>query len=59
MSRHAVTLLCLLVAAVCYVIGFGLGIGVALVVGFVGEIAFWVRLSKSLSRRCHVAAKGK
>ena len=59
MSRHAVTLLCLLVAAVCYVIGFGLGIGAALVVGFIGEMACWVRLSKSLSRPRHVAARAK
>ncbi len=46
MKSHAVTLLCLLAAAVFYAVGFGLGVELAVAVGFVSEMIFWVRVSR-------------
>lgn len=49
MKSHAITLLCLLAAAVFYVVGFGFGVELAVVVGFISEIIFWVRVSRGLT----------
>ena len=51
MKSHAITLLCLLVAAACYLIGFGfgVGVGVAVVIGGMSELIFWVRVSDAVT----------
>ncbi|MEO8103531.1 MAG: hypothetical protein ABI790_13470 [Betaproteobacteria bacterium] len=59
MKRHVITAAFLLAAAVFYEIGFGLGVGLALVAGFVSEMIFWVRISRALSApRSHKANTG-
>lgn len=50
MKRHAITVAFLLVAAVFYLIGFGFGVGLALVAGFISEMIFWVRVSGALTK---------
>lgn len=50
MKRHAITAAFLLAAAVFYLIGFGLGAGLALVAGFASEMIFWVRVSGALTK---------
>ena len=45
MKSHAITLLCLLAAAACYLIGYGFGIELAVVIGGISELIFWVRVS--------------
>jgi len=50
MNEHAVTVLCLVAAAVCYVVGLGLGVELAIAAGFISEIIFWYRVSRSATR---------
>ncbi len=49
MKSHAITLLCLLAAAVFYVVGFGFGVELAVAVGFVSEMIFWLRVSRRVT----------
>ena len=50
MNAHAVTLLCLVTAVVCYAVGFGFGVELAIAVGFISEMIFWYRVSRSATR---------
>ena len=50
MRQHAITILCVLAAGIFYAVGFGFGIEVALIVGFVVEMVFWVWVSTSLTQ---------
>ena len=50
MKSHAITLLCLLAAAVFYVVGFGFGVELAVVIGCTSELIFWVRVSRTLTK---------
>ena len=49
MKSHAITLLCLLAAGVFYAVGFGFGVELAVVAGFISEMIFWVRVSRRLT----------
>lgn len=49
MKRHAITIAFLLFAIVFYQIGFGFGVGLALIAGFISEMIFWVRVSGRLT----------
>jgi hypothetical protein len=49
MKSHAITLLCLLAAFVCYLIGFGFGVELAVVIGGISELIFWVRVSGAVT----------
>ena len=43
------TIACVLAAAVFYAIGFGAGVESAVVAGCVGELVFWMRVSRGLT----------
>ena len=49
MKSHAITLLCLLAAAMFYAIGFGFGVELAVVAGFFSEMILWARVSRRLA----------
>lgn len=49
MNRHAITVAFLLAAAVFYQIGFGFGVGLALVAGFISEMIFGLSFSGALT----------
>ena len=49
MWGHAMTIACILAAAVFYAIGFGAGVELAVVAGCVSELVFWVRVSRGLT----------
>ena len=49
MRGHAITIACLVAAAVFYTIGFGAGVELAVVAGCVSELVFWVRVSRGLT----------
>ena len=46
MTGHAMTIACLLAAAMFYAIGFGAGVELAVVAGCISEMVFWVRVSR-------------
>ena len=49
MESHAITLLSLFAAAVIYAVGFGFGVELAVAMGFISEMIFWVRVSRGLA----------
>ena len=49
MKSRAITLLCLLAAAACYLIGFGFGVELAVVIGGMSELIFWARVSGAVT----------
>ena len=49
MRGHAITIACLVAAAVFYAIGFTVGFELAVVAGCVSEMVFWVRVSRGLT----------
>ncbi len=51
MKSHAITLLCFFAAAVCYLIGFGFGVELAVVISCFSELIFWVRVSLASESR--------
>ncbi|MEM6513529.1 MAG: hypothetical protein AAF660_10990 [Pseudomonadota bacterium] len=44
MKRHALTIACLILALVCYGLGFAMPGNALIVAGVVLEAAFWIRL---------------
>ena len=49
MRGHAMTVACVLAAAVFYAIGFGAGVELAVVAVCVSELVFWMRVSRRLT----------